>query len=588
MHTPPSGCVNKSSGITLTSTKRDRWRELVLNLDERNKFNWLSLKVYFRMSYEAIENEQLVDAMPAAGIEGSINSGYQITEPENQPRDNVGHYIMTMCSTTHIHSPNTSDVESSQELRQSGGISHSLGSNYSTKSSTSSALRVEIADVDGDDSLHLTTIHLRECKRQVLRPYWKLLMFIGWRGFGREYVNSGGKGWKFLNTLYPIFIILMLIYTYGYEIIACQWKLNVTKDTQQSITTTTPVLPVINHTTSGSFPIFSMGPAIIDVTSKNLSTSQTTVPLACDHIVTTYVVPNVLHFVAFLLGMYHFRVQESEQLYALMESVFLQASNNRSASQKRMLRNMRSSFIVGAIWVLLTLGMQGLYEWAFDFPKLAFFIKTGPVLHWVLFGVELFGILIVNSIFVAVVTNYFTQCEMILFYVKGIAFRLQEKSVDLKTAMKNILSVRHNLSVLNGPIAKMTALVSVIFAELTILGVSILVLNKNNHYKVWLYRSIFPIMWFAIAAIPLMQAARVNSVCNRFKKIALETRVFGYKGSSLLELDSFLNFISHTRLRAKLFHVPILPSYIISLVVLALFIVLILLQTSIIGTDHFV
>ena len=49
---------------------------------------------------------------------------------------------------------------------------------------------------------------------------------------------------------------------------------------------------------------------------------------------------------------------------------------------------------------------------------------------------ELFGLLVLNSVLVAVVTNYYTQCEMILFYVKGVTLRLQEKSTDLKTAMK--------------------------------------------------------------------------------------------------------------------------------------------------------
>ena len=44
-------------------------------------------------------------------------------------------------------------------------------------------------------------------------------------------------------------------------------------------------------------------------------------PAACEHIVSTYVVPNILHFVAFFLGVYHFRIQENEQLYALMEKV---------------------------------------------------------------------------------------------------------------------------------------------------------------------------------------------------------------------------------------------------------------------------
>ena len=44
-------------------------------------------------------------------------------------------------------------------------------------------------------------------------------------------------------------------------------------------------------------------------------------PGACEHIVTTYVVPNILHFVSFFLGIYHFRIQENEQMYALMEKV---------------------------------------------------------------------------------------------------------------------------------------------------------------------------------------------------------------------------------------------------------------------------
>ncbi|WAR27892.1 hypothetical protein MAR_013596 [Mya arenaria] len=373
------------------------------------------------------------------------------------------------------------DIDTSQE--QELFHASNMTSNRSLQSSNSSqslesTVRVEIADFSGESSFNMTTTHLKRCKRQVLRPYGRLLMFIGWRGFGREYVNSGSFGWRFLNTIYPIFIIIMLFYTYCYEIVACQWKLNVVRDTQiivpaNPITTSAPVK---NHThvTSGFFPFITMDPAEVIPTNLNLTDADaSSYPLACEHVITTYVVPNILHLVAFIMGLVHFRVQENEHLYALMENVFLQASplNSRSA----------------------------------------------PVLHWFLFCIELVGMSIVNSIFVAVVTNYYTQCQMILFYVKTVAFKLQEKSIDLKTAMK---------------------------------------------------------------------AARVNSVCGRFRKIALEVRVFGYKSSSMLELDSFLNFVSHTHLRAKLFHVPILPRYLISISVLSLFVVLILLQTSVIGSDR--
>ncbi|KAJ8313466.1 hypothetical protein KUTeg_008989 [Tegillarca granosa] len=103
-------------------------------------------------------------------------------------------------------------------------------------------------------------------------------------------------------------------------------------------------------------------------------------------------------------------------------------------------------------------------------------------------------------------------------------------------------------------------------------GISILVLNKNQITKVWVYRGLFPFVW--------LLAARVNSLCNGMKKIALEMRVFGYKGTSQLDLDSFLLFVDHAHLRAKLFHVPILPAYLIAVIVLASFILLILFQTS--------
>ena len=37
----------------------------------------------------------------------------------------------------------------------------------------------------------------------------------------------------------------------------------------------------------------------------------------------TYIVPNFLHFFAFLIGFYHFRIKEHEGLYVLMEKVCL-------------------------------------------------------------------------------------------------------------------------------------------------------------------------------------------------------------------------------------------------------------------------
>ena len=54
-------------------------------------------------------------------------------------------------------------------------------------------------------------------------------------------------------------------------------------------------------------------------------------PEACRHIITTYVIPNILHFGAYIMGMVHFRIQENEQLYAIMEKVIIETHSYASS-----------------------------------------------------------------------------------------------------------------------------------------------------------------------------------------------------------------------------------------------------------------
>jgi hypothetical protein len=56
--------------------------------------------------------------------------------------------------------------------------------------------------------------------------------------------------------------------------------------------------------------------------------------------------------------------------------------------------------------------------------------------------IEVIALVIVNSVYLAVVINHATQCEMIIFYVNEIRTRLEEKSITLKEAMQ----VNHTFS----------------------------------------------------------------------------------------------------------------------------------------------
>ncbi|XP_013381224.1 uncharacterized protein LOC106152253 [Lingula anatina] len=111
------------------------------------------------------------------------------------------------------------------ELQAANSLSNSV---------ESSAVRVTITDLDGweGQSLNFTTSALKRCKSVVLQPYFRLLTFVSWRPFGKESITPQRLGWDLLNFIYPVTVVLLLLYTYVYEVVSCQWKLNVRTDTR--------------------------------------------------------------------------------------------------------------------------------------------------------------------------------------------------------------------------------------------------------------------------------------------------------------------------------------------------------------------
>lgn len=79
-------------------------------------------------------------------------------------------------------------------------------------------------------------------------------------------------------------------------------------------------------------------------------------------------------------------------------------------------------------------------------------------------------LLIKNCIHFAVVMNFVSQCEMVVFYCKAIRTRLEEKSIELLEAMKQILDLGSSISQLNSAVSRMMSLLIVYFLDRTILG----------------------------------------------------------------------------------------------------------------------
>ncbi|CAF0730819.1 unnamed protein product [Rotaria sp. Silwood1] len=458
-------------------------------------------------------------------------------------------------------------------------------------------IKVEISDLD-NNCPNPTTLSLMRCKTQILHPFRKILCLIGWRPFGVDSLQRSSIFFRIVNIIYPILILILLLFNYTYEIIICQGKLNVRTDTQTTTTTTTTMTTSLLTTSSiknqsaGTWATLKPGITIPHTTNANMSLIHTHVN--CGHIFTTYILPDIFHFAAFIIGFIHFRVTEGEPMYSLMEKVFIYADQNvRLSGTNRAIRRLKLFLLIGCIWVIVSVATHALSNAMNDFAHTLIFretayhvVKERPI-RYILFTIDIICLLISNCIHMAVAMNYVCHCEMILFYSKAIRIRLEEKSIHLLEAMKRILDLGTSISQLNSAASRMMSILIIFFLERTILGFILLVLNRIFQVNMWIYRSLYTVLWFSILAFCLGQAARVTSKCDKFYRISLSMRVYGYHNATSNELDGFLLFLSKAELRVKLFGLTIRPGKLIFIGITFFLIFIVLFQTSIISSANF-
>ncbi|CAF2416083.1 unnamed protein product [Rotaria sp. Silwood2] len=443
----------------------------------------------------------------------------------------------------------------------------------------------EISDLD-NSCPNSTTLSLMRCKKQILHPFRTLLCLIGWRPFGADSLRRSSILLRIFNIIYPLFILILLLFNYTYEIVVCQGKLNVVTDTKTTTTTasTTTLSPSHNHSVLNWSSLIPPKP----IHKINVTNIQ---PPVCGHIFTTYILPDLLHFIAFIIGFIYFRVTEGEAMYSLMEKVFIHADQNmRQFSPNRVIRRLKIFLLIGTIWVLTSVATHALSNAMNDFAHPLLFDKKNDLkrksVRYSLFVLDIVCLLISNCIHLAVVINFVSHCEMVVFYCKSIRTRLEEKSIHLLEAMKQILDLTSSISQLNDAVSRMMSILVVYYLERTILGIILFMVNEIKEPIMYAYRILYPIVWFSILMCCLGQAARVTSKCDKFHRISLSMRVYGYHATSSTDLDGFLLFLSTAELRAKLFGLTVRPGKIIFILVTTIIVGVILLQTNIINSSN--
>lgn len=300
----------------------------------------------------------------------------------------------------------------------------------------------------------------------------------------------------------------------------------------------------------------------------------------CTHIFSTYVVPDVLHFLAFLIGFYMFRIQESEGLHALIEKVFL-----LSSVPKKITSRLRFFLFGGFFLVFLGVCNFILFCYAFKLGSVTGF-RHIPSATWVAAIVMGLGRLVQLCVSIVTIVNYCAQCELLIFYIREITLRMEEKTKDLDNIMKDILEVKKNLSRVNGLISVIATLIVFSYFELSVIGVCNLSLQFEkllSDKSKLMYRISATLISFTIIIFPITIAARLTSAARKLKQSSLHTRVFGYPSASQLDLDSFVLFTHSAEMKAKLLFLPVQCSFLSGVVAVVVFVLLLMLQLGILA-----
>ncbi|XP_068685706.1 uncharacterized protein [Montipora foliosa] len=430
---------------------------------------------------------------------------------------------------------------------------------------------------------NMTTSLLMTCKSQVIYPYFYILSLVAWRPFHFQSFRYQGCTSEIQPTA-----------SSNWDLLKAASRVTTTSSPK----TTMPLNAItISNQSGSSTSSVSGGPG--NIRSTHGRHDSHTIPfytlgtpaliwkpavIECTHIFSTYVVPNVLHFLAFFTGFYLFRIQESEGLSALIEKVFLLCS-----FPKKIVSRLRL-FLFGVFFmVFLGLGNLILFCYAFSLGSVTGF-NANIGAQWAMASLMVISHMVELCVTAVTIVNYCAQCELLIFYLREINLQMEEKTKDLTIIMKDVLEVKKNLTRVNGLISVIATLVVFSYFELAVIGVcNLFVYFKQIHSTSQLmYRVIAPIIDLIFISFPIAIAARLTSVAHQFKQKCLHIRVFGYPSASQLDLDSFVLFCHSAEMKAKLLFMPVQGSYLAGFIALFVFVLLLMLQTNIIaGNNHY-
>ncbi|XP_011306074.1 uncharacterized protein GrlHz isoform X2 [Fopius arisanus] len=297
----------------------------------------------------------------------------------------------------------------------------------------------------------------------------------------------------------------------------------------------------------------------------------------------SYLIPSVLHLVAYLYTVYLFRIKENEQLQNLMERAFLLSSNpvNRG-NQKKLVKILWLFIGLSVVWMTMALVSVNvlmargtiLFQWLDHSPEQ--FKKLSKVL---LIICTLWHDMVQGT----VITSYCLQGQLLVSHLNFLKAKLLQNTLPALDWMKEILEFKKLLKYLNNDLAPAVCIYTVVNLSWAAAGIAWLLeydTVDSTASPVPYFSIVNVILWVLITMAPFVQAARLTTACSMIQNLGHEVRVrpFVYQTTPGEDLNTILLYTSSLRMCARLFRVPITGRYLCLILTVASIVLLVMGQ----------
>lgn len=295
-----------------------------------------------------------------------------------------------------------------------------------------------------------------------------------------------------------------------------------------------------------------------------------------------YLVPNVLHFLAYLSVWYLMRTPESEKLENLMERGFLQTTRTTGwmMAHKKLVSSLRRIIWMCLIWLILSAGIHGLIVGSRISDLNLTWLKYGEPIKSLLIALTLAALTFNDLICGAIVTSYTVHCQLNISYIFNLCASIREKRIEFQEFYKRIEEAKKFLDYLNNEQALgLSLLLITIGCKLSTGVYALLASGEFNHWSAYAIAIVLMslLFWSSLFAVPIIQSIRLTAACADLKKIGHEIRArpFGYQDADQSDLDSLLLYTTNLSMNARILRVPVTSPCI--LIILILFLIVILM-----------